>query len=107
EVQIGPRELLEVFIDHHRLGCIGTQAHLELHAGNGSKMDVRVNEAGNKELSLPGNDGCAGRLLRPFSPLDADNASVFDQHVTLCDVIEILRRDDSDVSDPDWARPPV
>src|SRR5271165_3778043 len=104
EVQVGTRELLEVFTVHHRLGCVRTKAHLELHAGNRSKMDVRVNEAWNKKLSLSGNDGCTGRLLCPFSPLDADNASVLDQHITLSDVIEILRRDDSDVSDPDSAR---
>ena len=107
EVQVGTRELLEVFTDHQRLGCIRTKAHLELHAGNRSKMDVRVNEAWDKKMSLSGNDGCAGWLLSPFLPLDADNPSVFDQHVTLSDVIEILRRDDSDFADPDSARPRV
>jgi hypothetical protein len=30
------------------------------------------------------------RPLRSFSPLDADDTAVFDQHTTLLDVIELL-----------------
>jgi hypothetical protein len=63
-------------------------------------MDVRVDQARNKELSLSRNYRCAGRLLRSCFSLDPNDASVFDQHAAFLDVIELLWRNNVDVSNP-------
>ena len=67
-------------------------------------MDVRIDQARNKKLSFSRNYRCAGRLLRSFSSLDAKDASVFDQHTARLDVIDLLGRNDGDVSNPGSVR---
>jgi len=63
-------------------------------------MDVRVDQARNKELSFSENYGCAGRLLRSCFSLDANDAPVFDQHAAFLKVVEPLWRNNADVSNP-------
>src|SRR4029077_15519197 len=104
EIQIGAWQLFEISLDHWRLFFRGTEAHIETHTRNTSEMDMRVDEAGNKKQSLPGNDCRADRLLRRWSSFHAGDASACDQHVARRDMIEILWRDDGDVCDPGWIR---
>jgi len=99
-VEVGTRELFEILLDHLRLAFI----LIKVHAGNRSEMDVRVDEARNQKLSFSRNHRCAGKLLPIFFSLYADNAPVFDEHAAPLDVIEILRRDDGDVSNQNLAR---
>jgi hypothetical protein len=65
---------------------------------------VRVDQARNKKLFLSGNYRCAGMLLRSCFSLDANDASFFDQHATFLDVIELLWRNNADVTNPDSVR---
>src|ERR1700674_1081719 len=95
-VKVGAWELFEVGPDHLRLAFF----LIRIHSRNRSKMNVRIDEAWNKKLPFPGNHRRTGRLLRPFFPLYADDAAVFDEHAALPDVIELLRRDNGDVRDP-------
>jgi hypothetical protein len=67
-------------------------------------MDVRVDQARNEKLSFSGNYPRASRLLRSCFSLDANDASVFDQHAAFLDVIELLWRNDADVSNPGSVR---
>jgi hypothetical protein len=46
----------------------------------------------------------AGRLLRSTPSLDSNDASTFDQHTALFDVIELLGRNDVDVCNPGSVR---
>jgi len=101
EVEVGTRKLFEVFLDPRRFGFGRTKAHLNPHSRNRSKMDVRVDQARNKKLSFSRNYCRAGRLLRSFLSLDANDASLIDQHAALFDVIELLGRNDVDVCNPD------
>src|SRR6266403_2480645 len=66
----------------------------------------RANRTGPEQetVLLLKNHRCAGRLLRSFSSLDANDASTFDQHTALFDVTQLLGRNDVDVSNPGSAR---
>src|SRR6266404_8354994 len=104
EVKVGTRKLFEVFLGPRRFGFGRTKVHLRPHSRNGSQVDVRVDQARNKKLSLSRNYRCAGRLRRRFFSVDANDASIFDQHTALLDVIELLWRNDAYVSNPGSVR---
>src|SRR5580704_332585 len=94
-VKIGPWQLLEILLDHLRVGF----GLVEVDAGDRGEVNVRIDQAGDEKLSFPGNYVCAGGRLQ-FVPLDANDPAVFDQDAAGGDVIEVFRRNDGDVGDP-------
>src|SRR6267154_5885145 len=97
EVEVGTRKLGKVFLDPRRLGFGWPEGYLRLQSGNGGKMDMRVDQAWNKKLSLSRNHRRAGRSLRSLFSVNANDTSVLDQDAAFFNVIELLRRNEEHV----------
>jgi hypothetical protein len=85
--RVGTRKLLEVLVGNLSFA----RSLIIAHSGDQSDVDVRVDQARNKKVSLSLNYRCAGGLLCICSPFHAHNLSVFDRHAAVFDVIELLR----------------
>ena len=97
-VEVRARELAVVGFDHLRLAGL----LIGIHAGDGSEVNVRVDEAGDQVLAFAGDYcGARGRLGRRIASIDAKDVAVFDDHGAGCNVVEIFGRDNGDFGDPD------